>query len=370
MEYAELVDPRSSSQGSHVAHREQPGILVVDDNEDNRFVLQRLLKADGHSRVATASGGKEAVSMLAKDKYDLVLLDLMMPDLPGDEVLSIIKSNPESRDTAVIVLSSDSDTDRVSKCIQLGAEDYLPKPFNPTILRARIAAALRKVSFSTLESEYVSKLEREKHLSENLLRSILPFEIARRLQNGETNIADHFDEATVVLADIVEFGKITARLKAYEIVGCLKTLFSEFDRIADDHNVEKIKTVGDAYLAVAGVPVPRRTHIRDAVRFALAIVAATEELATTLPVPVRIRVGVHSGPLVAGVIGAQKFSYDVWGDTVNVAARLEAGSRPNSVLISASTAEHVRGDFTLDGPHQIANKEGRTLEAFFITQKP
>jgi adenylate cyclase len=361
-----LIAPRPPPQAEQTEH---PGILIVDDNEDNRYVLERLLKADGHTRVSTVSGGKEAIEKLHSESYALVLLDLLMPDMNGDEVLNVIKGNPAMRDTAVIILSSESDTERVSRCIQLGAEDYLPKPFNPTILRARIAAALRRVSLHALETEYVAKVEQQKRFSEELLRNILPSEIARRLQNGESNIADYFEDATVILSDVVGFGKITARMKAYEIVGCLNRLFSEFDRAADEHDVEKIKTVGDSYLAVAGVPTPRRDHVRAGVRFALEIAAATERLKMSLPIPFDIRVGVHCGPLVAGVIGIRKFGYDIWGDTVNVTARLEAGSQPNRVLVSAAVAERMRSEFTLDGPHKIGDKEGRNLEAFFVSPK-
>ena len=118
-----------------------PSILIVDDNEDNRYTLQLLLESDGHERIASASGGNEAIALLDKENFSLVLLDMMMPDLNGDEVLRIIKGNPDTRDIPVVMISADSDTEKVSKCIELGAEDYLPKPFNPTILRARIGAA-------------------------------------------------------------------------------------------------------------------------------------------------------------------------------------------------------------------------------------
>ena len=116
-----------------------PGILIVDDNEDNRYTLQLLLETDGHERIASASGGNEAIALLEKEKFSLVLLDMMMPDLNGDQVLKIIKGNPDTRDTPVVMISADTDIEKVSKCIELGADDYLPKPFNPTILRARIA---------------------------------------------------------------------------------------------------------------------------------------------------------------------------------------------------------------------------------------
>ncbi len=346
-----------------------PGILIVDDNEDNRYTLRLLLESDGHERVIDASGGNAAVALLQKQKFSLVLLDLMMPDLNGDEVLKIIKANPDTRDIPVVMISADTDTEKVSKCIELGADDYLAKPFNPIILRARIASALRRRSLRALETEYMGKIEQAKKHSENLLRNILPPEIAARLRNGESNIADHFEDATVIFADIVGFGKITARMKAYEIVGCLNQLFSEFDRLAEDLGIEKIKTIGDNYMAVAGVPTPRTGHGRTAVKFALDMIAATGRLQSRLPVPLSIRVGLHSGPVMAGVIGTRKFAYDVWGDTVNMAARIEAASKPNRVLVSAATAKELGTDFELDGPHKIDTKEERVLETFFVTRR-
>ena len=347
-----------------------PAILIVDDNEDNRYTLQLMLESDGHERVASAASGNEAIALIEKEKFSLVLLDLMMPDLNGDEVLKVIKSDPDKRDIPVVMISADTDADKVSQCIELGADDYLPKPFNPMILRARIAAALRRHSLRALENEYLGKIENEKRHSENLLRNILPTEIASRLRNGESNIADYFDDATVVFADVVGFGKITARMKAYEIVACLNQLFSEFDRLAEDAGIEKIKTIGDNYMAVAGVPTPRANHVRMAAKFALDMVAATARLRSRLPVPFSIRVGLHSGPVMAGVIGTRKFAYDVWGDTVNIAARLEAAGQPNRVLASAATVKGLGSDYSFDGPHKIDNKEERVLEAFFLNPRP
>src|ERR1700740_3135930 len=160
-----------------------PGILIVDDNEDNRYTLQLMLETDGHERIASAAGGNEAIALIEKEKFSLILLDLMMPDLNGDEVLKIIKSDPDKRDISVVMISADTNADKVAKCIELGADDYLPKPFNPTILRARIGAALRRESLRLLETEYLSQVEQEKRYSETLLRNILPPEIASRLRN-------------------------------------------------------------------------------------------------------------------------------------------------------------------------------------------
>src|SRR5262249_39064268 len=169
---------------------ELPGILIVDDNEDNRYTLQLLLESDGHERIASAASGKEAIALIDKEKFSLVLLDLMMPDLNGDEVLKLIKSDPDKRDIPVVMISADTDAEKVSQCIELGAADYLPKPSNPRILPARRGAARRGHSLRAVKNEYRGKVEKENRHPEILLRNIRPAEIVPRLRNGESNIAD------------------------------------------------------------------------------------------------------------------------------------------------------------------------------------
>jgi class 3 adenylate cyclase len=345
---------------------QSPGILIVDDNEDNRYTLQLLLETDGHSRLACAANGTEAIAALKEQRFNLVLLDMMMPDLNGDEVLEILKADPNTRDIPVVMISADNDIDKVAKCIELGADDYLPKPFNTSLLRARISAALRRASLRSMETQYLSQIEKEKQYSERLLKNVLPAEIASRLQSGVTRIADQFDSATVLFADIVGFGKITAQMRAYEIVGCLNQLFSEFDRLLGEPGVEKIKTIGDNYMVVAGVPQARADHASIAADVALRMVKSSQRMRAQLPVPLPIRVGLHSGPVMAGIIGTHRFAYDVWGDTVNVASRVENASEPNRVLASAATAKLLGSHFRLDGPREVQTKEQRTIECFFI----
>ncbi len=150
----------------------RPGILIVDDNDDNRYTLSLLLETEGLERIATANGGQEALALLKSEKFNLVLLDMMMPGMNGDEVLKAIKDNPDTRDIPVVMISADTDTDKIGRCIELGADDYLPKPFNPTILRARVSATLRRSSLRALENEYLARIEQEKRRSESLLQNV------------------------------------------------------------------------------------------------------------------------------------------------------------------------------------------------------
>lgn len=341
-------------------------ILVVDDNDDNRYTLTMMLQVDGHERIATASSGSEALELLGGERFDVVLLDMMMPDVNGDEVLRRIKGNPDTRETGVVMISADTDAANISRCIELGADDYLPKPFNPGILRARLSSILQKQAFRALEKEYTAKLEAEQRRSEHLLRNILPPEIAGRLLNGESNIADLFEDATVLFADVVGFAQITSRMKPYEIVACLNRLFSEFDTLAEAAGVEKIKTIGDCYMLVAGLPSFRPDHRQVAIDLALDMVGVSERL--RLPAPFSMRIGVHSGPVMAGVIGTRKFAYDVWGDTVNIASRLEAEGRASAVLASSATAGTLGNGFALEGPRMVPTKDRRLIEAYFVTR--
>ena len=346
-----------------------PALLVVDDNEDNRYTLTRRLMREGYTNLTTATNGREALDLLQAKPFHLVLLDMMMPGMNGDEVLKAIKDNPATRDIPVVMISADTDIEKVAQCIEVGSDDYLPKPFNPTILRARVSAALRRSSLRALENEYLARVEQEKRRSESLLRNVLPPDIAVRLGNGAKDIADYFEEATVIFADVVGFGRITAKMKPYEIVGCLNRLFSEFDKVAEDVGVEKIKTIGDNYMTVVGVPTARSGHARVAVRLALDLVAAAERLRLQLPVPFPIRVGVHTGPVMAGVIGTHRFAYDVWGDTVNIASRVESASKAGCVLVSSTTAEAAGSEYQFDGPHKIETKEQRIIEGFFVSRR-
>jgi adenylate cyclase len=170
-----------------------------------------------------------------------------------------------------------------------------------------------------------------------LLLNIIPEPIADRLESGETTIADWFDDATVLFADIVGFTQLASRLGPQATAELLDRLFSAFDDKASDRGLEKIKTIGDAYMAVGGVPEPSTDHPARAVALGLDLLDVTASIASELGFPLDLRIGIHTGPVVAGVIGTQKFSYDLWGDTVNVASRLESHGVAGSVQISEAT---------------------------------
>ncbi|ULO23077.1 adenylate/guanylate cyclase domain-containing protein [Methylocystis sp. SB2] len=359
------VQPISETEADSVAV--QPSrILVVDDNASNRELLKRRLERQGHS-VGLAENGSCSLEMLREAPFDLILLDLLMPDISGFDVLSILKADPALRDIPVIVISALNEIDSIVRCIEAGADDYLAKPFDPVLLRARIGSSLEKKHLRDREREALDALRIEKERSEQLLLNILPAPIIARLKSGETVIADHVSDVTILFADFVGFTELSSKLPAPELVGVLGSVFSAFDGLALKFGVEKIKTIGDAYMVACGLFGDRDDHAHAVADMALAMAETLDILNDTLPTPLEIRMGINSGDVVAGVIGAHKFIYDIWGDAVNIASRLESSSLPGRIQVSASTYEHLCRDFVLAPRDGLEIKGKGAMEAFFLT---
>lgn len=202
--------------------------------------------------------------------------------------------------------------------------------------------------------------------NEELLLNVLPAPIANRLRGGEDKIADGFAEVTVAFADLVGFTALTSEMPPQEVVTFLNGLFTRFDVAANDLGIEKIKTVGDAYMAVCGLPVPVANHAERMVRMAIRMVHITREHAMEHNVSMKLRVGVNSGPVVAGVIGKSKYIYDLWGDTVNLASRMESGSVPDAVQVTRSVYEQLKGQFVFEPRGAIEVKGKGKVEAWLL----
>jgi adenylate cyclase len=358
------IEPLPGSDALQEA-RPSSSILVVDDNTSNRDVLARRLTREGH-KVVTAANGAAALNLVARQDFDVVLLDLIMPGMSGFEVLRRLKAADRTRHIPVIVISALDELDSVVRCIEAGAEDYLTKPFNPILLRARVGASLEKKWLRDREKKFIADLEQEKRRSEALLLNILPQKIVDRIRDGETVIADRILEATILFCDLVGFTTLSQELPADRLIDFLSKIFSAFDRLAAELGVEKIKTIGDAYMVVAGIPEAQSDHAIRIATLGLRMIHAVDVIAEATDLKVRARVGIHTGPVVAGVIGTHKFAYDVWGDTVNTASRMESHSLPGRIQISAATrlALGDRFDFEQRGTIEIKGKG--MMETFFL----
>jgi class 3 adenylate cyclase len=207
-------------------------------------------------------------------------------------------------------------------------------------------------------------LGQERERSERLLLNVLPVAIAERLKGSSDSIADHSAEVTVLFADIVGFTPLSAKKSPQDLVRLLDLIFSEFDALAEKHGLEKIKTIGDAYMAAAGLPEQRANHAQAAAKMAKDMLAAVARIAAETGEALALRIGLNSGPVVAGVIGRKKFIYDMWGDTVNTASRMESHGVPGEVQLSEATAAFLRQTFALTerGAIQVDGKgEMRTF---------
>jgi adenylate cyclase len=227
-------------------------------------------------------------------------------------------------------------------------------------------AAVSLIAF-TLVLTYARQREAAQNRVESLLLNILPGEIAQRLQVGPSAIADHFDEASILFADVVDFTPLSSRLDAREVVGLLDRLFSSFDELVDRHGVEKIKTIGDCYMVAAGVPVARPNHAHALAQLALEMRDCAK---TCLPEArkddLRLRIGISSGPVVAGIIGRRRFLYDLWGDTVNMASRMESHGSADAIQITRSTWELVRDDFVTEPRGHVEVKGKGRVETWHL----
>jgi class 3 adenylate cyclase/ABC-type dipeptide/oligopeptide/nickel transport system permease subunit len=214
-----------------------------------------------------------------------------------------------------------------------------------------------------------SELAAEKQTSERLLRNVLPGPIAERLKHGDGLIVDRFEDVSVLFADLVGFTALSARTTPERLVSMLDELFTAFDRLADEHGLEKIKTIGDAYMVVAGVPQPATDHAVRVCRMGLAMLEVVRAYAARTGTELTIRVGVHAGPVVAGVIGRNKFIYDLWGDTVNTASRLESHGQPGRLHVSGAVAERLAGRFEL-APRGVVELKGKgPMDTFFVERE-
>ena len=352
-------------------------VLVVDDSRTLRRLLIRELNIMGITDISEAGDGNEALVRLREKTPDLMLLDMEMPELDGLGVLKVVKSSSELNHLPIIMVSSAEQFEKTVECIQLGADDYLPKPFNPVLLHARVFSSLDKKRLRDADREHIAQLQHEKELlnleqmkTEKLMLNILPRPIADRLKKGEKNIAGSYPEVTVLFSDLVGFTKMSAQKSAPDLVKLLNDIFTRFDVRAQDLGLEKIKTIGDAYMVVGGLPIPRTDHAEIAADMAIGMFEDLNAFNVANDMAIEMRIGMHSGPVVAGVIGFTKFSYDLWGNTVNTASRMESTSKTGRIQITSITSGLLQDRFEIEERETIECKGlGPILTSFINGRK-
>ncbi|MDM0073224.1 adenylate/guanylate cyclase domain-containing protein [Variovorax sp. J2P1-59] len=325
-------------------------LLVADDNKVNRLLMTRSLELQGHS-VQCAENGRIALEMLRRDAFDLMLLDMEMPEMTGFEVLEHLTADVKLRDLPVIVTSSLEGVADIARCIELGAEDYLHKPVNAVLLKARIGASLEKKRLRDQQKEMV--------------RRFATSEVAQDLQQSGFALGGRRVQATVMFCDIRGFTSLVESQPPEETIELLNTYYTLMFDAINGHGGVVNQMIGDGLMAIFGAPLPLPDHGAAAVRAALDMVEMIELLniertAANKPA-IRIGVGVASGEMVAGYTGThQRATYTCIGDTVNLAARLEEHTKlaKRTILIDPATLAALDGRIATDslGPASFRGK--------------
>jgi adenylate cyclase len=344
--------------------KHEPGrLLVVDDNKVNRILLTRGLEGDGH-RVETAENGKQALEKLRTGSFDLVLLDIEMPEMNGYEVLERCLQDDELRNIPIIMTSSLDEIESVIKCVELGAEDYLNKPVNSILLRARVNASLEK--------------KRLRDQQRKLIRTFATKEVAEELLKTGFSLGGSFVTASVMFTDIRSFTAIAESRSPAEIIEILNDYYALMFEAINGHGGSVNQMIGDGLMAVFGAPVYYEDHRQRAVRAALEmleLLAAFNEEQVALKRPqIRIGVGIATGRVVAGFTGTQhRATYTCIGDTVNLAARIESHTKvaDRPILIDQYTCEGLQNETELEalGPILFKGKQ-QPIHIFAVKPNP
>ena len=350
-------------------------ILIVDDLEANILLLTRMLASAGYTSVTSTTRPLEVCELHRNNRYDLILLDLQMPGMDGFQVMEGLKEIETDGYLPVLVITAQPV--HKLRALQAGAKDFVSKPFDLAEVLARVYNML-EVRLLHLEMKRLyEQVVAEQKVSERLLLNVLPHSIAERLKGRPEVIADsfteviadRFDEVTVLFADIVEFTQFSEGISAEMLVDVLNDIFTRFDSIADSHGIEKIKTIGDAYMAAAGLPVPVADHTVRVANMALDMLEAIDRFNEQSRYQLRVRIGIDTGAVVAGVIGKRKFLYDLWGNVVNTASRMESQGVSGRIQVTDSVRRRLGASFLFEERGAIQIKGKGEMNTWFLNSR-
>jgi adenylate cyclase len=349
----------------------QASILIVDDKEANVSLLDQMLRGAGYSNISSTSHPREVAHLHRENHYALILLDLQMPGMDGFEVMAELKTIETDGYLPVLVVTAQPDLKL--RALKAGAKDFVSKPFELAEVQMRVYNLL-EVRLLHLEARRLFlQVEAEQKVSERLLLNVMPAAIVQRLKaqprasDGSIEIiADSFPEATILFAGLHDFSRLTESMPAAEVVALLNRIYSDFDTLTEKLGLEKIKILGESYMIAAGVPVARADHAEATAEAALAL----QELIALHDTPngetFSLRIGINTGPVVAGVIGKTKFAYDVWGETVNTAWHMETYGSPGYIQVNHSTYAKLRDKYDFEDRGEFSIKNEASLKTYFL----
>ncbi len=347
-------------------------ILIVDDEPDNLQALADLLKASEKPyNIIRALDGQVALKMAIKKQPDLVITDWEMPVMNGIEFIRQLRHTAEIKDTPVIMCTGVMTTSKnLQTALEAGASDYIRKPVDPIELVARTNSMLELAAKSKqiIRQNEIIALEMAK--SDQLLHNILPEKVVRELKETGKTTPESYPSVTVYMSDLVGFTPTSARLKPEVLISELNDLFTGFDDIMTQNDCERIETVGDAYLAVCGMPEPNENHAVNIIKAAMEILQfvadRNHDAAASGKQTWQLRIGINTGAVVGGVVGIRKYSYNVFGDTINTASRMETNSEPMRINVSESTYQCAKDRFSFIAREPIEVKGKGLFKMYFL----
>jgi adenylate cyclase len=347
-------------------------LLIVDDQVANVLLLERLLRRAGYSEISSTQDPTEVTALHRQHRYDLILLDLNMPEMDGFQVMEDLKKIETEGTLPVLVITAQPN--EKLRALKFGALDFLSKPFDIAEVLARVQNLLQ-VRLLNLETQKLyEQVLVEQELSEMLLHNVMPHAIAERLKGRSKLTTDDLNKAvvdsyanvTVLFADIVGFTAFSKGVSPEFMVGVLNDLFTRFDHIAEHRGLEKIKTIGDCYMAAAGLPLVVPDHADRAAHMSLDMLGAMQDFNANSQQPLNIRIGISTGAAVAGIIGKTKFLYDLWGDVVNTASRMESHGTAGRIQMSDATRQALIQPFSLEHRGVIEVKGKGEMSTWFL----
>ncbi len=361
-------------------------ILIVDDLAANVLLLEEMLKGAGYGSVASTLDSRAVCELHRKNRYDLILLDLLMPIMDGFEVMEGLKEVEKDAYLPVLVITAQPD--HKLRALRAGAKDFVSKPFDLAEVLTRVHNMLEVRLFAKALTRTVQELEAsrelirgkndelkklfdqvvaERKVSERLALHVPPDSIAARLQARPDMTADSFADVTVLVADVVGFSELAPAMSADRLALILDEIFALFDGLASERGVKKVKTLGNSYMAAAGVPAAVADHAARAAHMALDMIEALDRFNERSSSRLQVRIGIDSGPVVAGVIGRSQYLFDVWGDAANTASRVESYGVAGRVQLSERTRQLLTEPFLFEKGGAIEVKGKGELKTWFLT---
>ena len=349
----------------------QAKILVVDDQPANVLLLERMLVGAGYTSVTSTLDPRAVRELHEKHRYDLILLDLQMPGMDGFQVMEGLKEIDTAGYLPVLVITAQPH--HKLRALKAGAKDFISKPFEVAEVLTRVHNMLevrllhvdirrKNAELKTLFDQVVA----ERKISERLALHVPPDSIAARLQARPEVSADGFADVSVLIADIVGLSELTPAASPENLALLLDEIFIGFDGLAKERGLKKVKTLGNSYMAAAGVPVHASDHATRAAHLSLDMVDALDRFNERRGHSLQVRIGIASGAVVAGVIGKRLYLYDVWGDAVNVASRMESHGVAGRVQVSESTRELLGAPFLLEERGSLEVEGKGEMKTWFV----